>query len=78
MSIVSKHDTVGRRYFPLHKRDPSKTKLLRAAKLIDEVITKPDEKVYSGSKGQFGATASDGQSLGMLELAARLLRDEVI
>jgi len=64
-------------YFPLENSDEGAKRLLAAAKLITEVADHYAEAVYCGDSGQFDSTASDGCALGMLRLAAELVRRQV-
>lgn len=65
--------------FPLRRGDTGHDKLTRAAGLLDEVIKEWAYEVYSGDSGgsQYDNAANDGEALGMLRLAARLIREQV-
>ena len=70
---------MGRGTFPLYRNDEEAKKLLTAVSLVREVIHEINESVYSGDSGggQYDNSASDGGSLALLHLAARLIEGEV-
>lgn len=68
---------MGSGYFPLQSDDESGQKLAEAARLVQEVIELFRESISSGEDGQFDNAASDGASLALLGLTARLIREEV-
>lgn len=70
---------MGSGMFPVERSGRLGNELANAAKRVESVCEEIEDEVYSGESGgmQFDNAASDGSSLGLLRLAAKLIRDEV-
>ena len=70
---------MGSGMFPVETRSRFGEKLSAAASSVESICEELDDGVYSGEVGgmQFDNVASDGASLALLRLAAKLIRAEV-